>query len=370
MHCAPPASRTPPRRGCDSALVPSSRGEDSPALTAFGHRTHTHKRAHRHTSSRQTGRRGSVGGAGAHGAVPGVTSAPTVTGLAGMWTARDGGESVWEKQRGLVAGGCGAEREKKEPGIGGEKGDSPWSDDRRETAKGKCEAEDAGGGGWMKMMLGTHESDKSKSLAWGTPQGLRYSRYKGTEHISGVPVVVRGAAHNDRAGRGCRGPGGAGAEASSPLRGAGVRMRKVGPQLPLQGTSDFPGLSQQGWWRCHQGVGTSPTPPWALRDGGSCEHSWMLTPCPEHGRCLGPKCKGSTGTSHPWLVLLACAGALQGSPRGAGGAPHGRHPRQEPAGGHHVHSTQQNAGTRTAAGFYFYTSPPCPLCRNDIIMGI
>lgn len=67
MQRAPPASRTPPRWGCDSALIPSSRGEDSPALMVFGYRTHMHKHTHQHTNSRETGWRGSVGGAGAHG---------------------------------------------------------------------------------------------------------------------------------------------------------------------------------------------------------------------------------------------------------------------------------------------------------------
>lgn len=35
--------------------------------------------------------RGSVGGAGAHGVVPGASSPPRVMGLAGMRTARDSG---------------------------------------------------------------------------------------------------------------------------------------------------------------------------------------------------------------------------------------------------------------------------------------
>lgn len=212
----------------------------------------------------------------------------------------------------------------------------------------------------MKMMLGRYGGDNSKSLAWGTPQGLRYSQYKGTEHIPGVPVVARGAAHNDRAGHGCRGPGGAGAEASSPLRGAGLRMRKVGPWLPLQGTSDFPGLSQQGWWRCHQGVGTSLTPPWTLRDGGSCENSWMLAPRLEHGRCLEPKYKGSTGTSHPWLVLLACAGALQGSPRGAGVPGMTDSPGRSQREGTASHRTRQNAAQRLRLHFIFILHLPAP----------
>ena len=145
-----------------------------------------------------------------------------------------------------------------------------------------------------------------------------------------------------------------------------MRMRKAGPQLPLQGISDFPGPSQQGWWRC-QSVGTSPTPPWGLRDGGCCKRSWMLTPRPEHGRCLGPACKDSAGTGRFRLVLFARAGGLRGVWEVSCLAD--IQGRSQPE-GTTSHSTRQDASTKTAAGFYFCTSPPCPLCRNDIIMGI
>jgi len=79
------------------------------------------------------------------------------------------------RQRETVAGGSRAEQDKNETGISGEKGDGPWTDDRRETAKGKWGAEGVGGGGWMEVMLGRHGGDSSKNLAWKTPQGLRYS---------------------------------------------------------------------------------------------------------------------------------------------------------------------------------------------------
>lgn len=167
------------------------------------------------------------------------------------------------RQREPVARGSRAEQDKKELGIGGEKADSPWSDDRQETAKGKHGAEDAGGGGWMEIMLGRRGRDNSKSLAWGTPQGLRHRQCKGTEHVPGshlgslwLRIVLPTMTGQNT---GVRAPGGIGAEALSPLRGPGVEMRKAGPLLPLQGTSDFPGPSQQGWWWC-QGVGISPDP--------------------------------------------------------------------------------------------------------------
>lgn len=143
-------------------------------------------------------------------------------------------------------------------------------------------------------------------------------------------------------------------------------MRKVGPWLPLQGISDFPGPSQEGWWWC-QGVGTSPTPPWGLHDGGCCKRSWMLTPSPEHGKYLGPACKGSTRTGHSRFLLFACARGLRVVLGVSCTADIQGRSRLE---GTTSHSTRQDAGTKTAAGFYFYTSPPCPLCRNDIIMGI
>lgn len=205
--------------------------------------------------------RGSVGGMGAQGAVPGASSPPRIMGYRQQKTVGKSMGVDQGRQREPVAGESRAEQEKKEPRIGGEKGDGLWSDDRRKTAKGKHGAKDAGGGGWMEIGLGRHGGDNSKSLAWGTPQGLRCSQDKGTEHIPGAHLgspwlhVVLPTMTGQDGGVGAL--GGAGAEALSPLRGAGVGMRKAGPQLPLQGTSDFPGLSQWGWWWC-QGVGISP----------------------------------------------------------------------------------------------------------------